>query len=730
MTLASRLAALASGACGMLAVSVSLVLADPPPADPLAALLARAAIAQSLGQSEKAFGLLQTAVSESAKAATPAQRALVFASLSDAFLRIRRLDDAVKNAEQAVALAQGCQSASVEATAYNHLGNALTAQRDFRLARSTYQSGLERARQSPDPALLATLHINQLHLDLAEGTAADSLASVDAGLSSVHALPRSPQQTHRLIALGYLAQRLSALPRAAREPLRQRARAILDEALEQAESAKDARLLSHARGQLGEWLAAEDRHGDASTRFRQALFAAAEADAPELSARWHWQLGRSLAASGDPDAAKSAYRRAVQDIAPVRAALIFGDRGMPGYFHDTVGAMYRELLALLLDENGARTPANLREARDVLESLRGAELQSYYLDECVAALQEKRQNKDLAGLITPGSALIYTMTFPDRLLLLVNFAGGELRAKEVRVSEAELTETLAGIRKQLVSQGNPRRLRAAAISLYDWLIRPIRDELAAHRIDTLVFAPDEALRTLPFAALHDGRDFLIRDYAVAISPGLSLTEAEAGLTRDRQALRAGLSVGVQGFGQLPNVNAEIDASAELFAGRSLKDDDFVKDRIQAELRRTPYGIVSFATHAQISGDPRQSFLLTYDNRISLDELERYVRTSELRKEPLDLLILSACDTAEGDERAALGLAGVAVKAGTRSVMASLWEVSDASTAELVPAFLKSLKAPGVGKAQALRRAQLALLDSPDYRHPYFWAPFVLIGQWQ
>jgi CHAT domain-containing protein len=139
----------------------------------------------------------------------------------------------------------------------------------------------------------------------------------------------------------------------------------------------------------------------------------------------------------------------------------------------------------------------------------------------------------------------------------------------------------------------------------------------------------------------------------------------------------------------------------------LINDAFLKQRVQAELQNRPYNIITFATHAQIHSDPRQSFLLTYDDRITLDELERFVRTTQFRDQPVDLMVLSACETAEGDERAALGLAGVAVKAGARSAMASLWSVNDTSTARLVSLFFENLKHPKLSSMVCLRRSLLA-----------------------
>jgi CHAT domain-containing protein len=100
-----------------------------------------------------------------------------------------------------------------------------------------------------------------------------------------------------------------------------------------------------------------------------------------------------------------------------------------------------------------------------------------------------------------------------------------------------------------------------------------------------------------------------------------------------------------------------------------------------------------------------------------------------RATPLDLLVLSACQTAAGDDRAALGLAGVAIQAGAKSALASLWSISDNATATLMTRFYENSKAPGATKAQSLRIAQIELLKSPEYGHPSYWAPYLLIGNW-
>jgi len=150
--------------------------------------------------------------------------------------------------------------------------------------------------------------------------------------------------------------------------------------------------------------------------------------------------------------------------------------------------------------------------------------------------------------------------------------------------------------------------------------------------------------------------------------------------------------------------------------------------LRNSLEANNFGIVHIATHAQFSPRPDETFLLAWDGRLSLDELSEDVGLFRFREEPLGLLTLSACETARGGEKAGLGLSGMAVKAGARSVLGSLWSVNDPAATVLVENFYARLVA-GDSRAQALRAAQLALLADFRYRHPAYWAPFLLIGTW-
>jgi CHAT domain-containing protein len=192
-----------------------------------------------------------------------------------------------------------------------------------------------------------------------------------------------------------------------------------------------------------------------------------------------------------------------------------------------------------------------------------------------------------------------------------------------------------------------------------------------------------------------------------------------------------ISDSVQNFAPLPNVLHEIDAIGKLYTeGESLVNKEDIKGNIEKKFSAEPFTIVHMATHGHIDSDVRKSFVLTHDGRLTLDDLERLIRPGQLADKPLELLTLSACQTAAGDDRAALGLAGMAVKAGARCAFATLWFVNDAASAQVVVDFYTELKTrPDRTKAQALQTAQKKLLAAERFQHPCYWAPYLIIGNW-
>ncbi|MEG4213261.1 CHAT domain-containing protein [Microcoleus sp. S13_B4] len=309
---------------------------------------------------------------------------------------------------------------------------------------------------------------------------------------------------------------------------------------------------------------------------------------------------------------------------------------------------------------------------------------------------------------------------------------------------------------------NPRKRGSlsyldTAQKLYRWLIAPVAAELTALKIDNLIVIPAAGLRSVPFAALHDGKGFLVEKYSISVMPSLSLTDIGYDNIADDEILAMGASV-FEDKAPLPAVPVELESIAPPDRGKSFLNQDFTLGNLQAQRANRPFGIIHLATHSEFQpGEPKNSYIQLWDTKLRLDQM-RQLRWNE---PPVNLLVLSACSTALGDAEAELGFAGLAVASGAKSALASLWEVSDEGTLGLMTEFYRQLRAPRRGgnlmiKAEALRRAQLEMLQGrvriqdgmlrveglsmsltlpPEIAargdrvlsHPYYWAAFTMIG---
>jgi len=682
------------------------------------------------GHSAAALENLIKAMAVAQQGGDPAQIAAVTGALGNAQSMMGSSVEARRHLELSIAKARECDCQQIEAVSLNSLGNLLAAGGNHREALARYRESAALGEQAGSAKLAARALTNAGRAALAAGEFTDARALLDRARKAADRLQPSPDKTTLLLALGRLFGQLSAQSGqdSGRDLLA--AHSLLMGAKGLAASLSDRRATSYALGYMGELYERERRYSEALRLTKEALFAAQEANAPEIEYRWHWQSGRLLKAQGETEAALAAYRSAVGILQSIRPDLAAGSADASRTFQTTVKPVYYELVDLLLGSVGKPNDdqaqaRHLTEAQAALETFKAVELQDYFQDECVAAVQSKPQR---IGDIAPRTAVIYPIVFPDRIELLLGSADG-IRHVTSRVTSDAFTSEVNMFREALEK---PRRrdYLPHAQQLYDWLIRPLAPLLEARQIDTLVVVPDGPLRTVPMAALHDGEDFLVRRYALVTSPGLTLTDARPFRSQQVAALLGGLSEAVQGYPALPEVPAEFDAVERLFPSKRLQDQAFVVSRLQEEIAERGYTLVHIATHARFDRDAGKSFILTYDGKLSMTELEDLVGATRYSDRPVELLSLSACETALGDERAALGLAGVAVKAGARSAVATLWQVSDEAAAALLPAFYRQLKNPAVStRAQALRNAQLELMSNERYHHPAYWSPFLLIGNW-
>jgi CHAT domain-containing protein len=575
-------------------------------------------------------------------------------------------------------------------------------------------------------AAIATINAGTTAVRMGEWQSARTL--FDEALPLVTHLPDSHDKVYDLIAIGLGFESLySNSPDHGASRLH--AATVLEKAGEIAKAIGDVRGASYAFGHRGHLYELDRRYEETLLLTRLAIGYAQQVHAPESLYQWEWQLGRSLKAQGKIDQAIKTYQRAadlMQTLRPEMAA----DIGMStASFREASGRLYFELADLLLQRSASTATHDeaqpyLTKAREAIELFKAAELRDYFSDECVDAYQTRHTKLED---VSRQAAIIYPIVLPDRTELLISLPDGMHRIT-VPVGQEELREEATAFRRLLQKETTREYLRKGQ-RLYDLLLRPLDQELARFEIDTLVIVPDGPLRMIPFSALHDGKQFVIAKYALATTPGLNLTDPKPLDREGIEVLSAGLTEGVQGFPPLPSVAGELEAIGQLYKTHQFLNHDFHVAQLERKMKENPFTIVHIASHGKFDRDAKKSFLLTFDDKLTMDRLSQIVGSFRFRDQPLELLSLSACQTAAGDDRAALGLAGIAIKAGARSALATLWFVNDEASSALVIEFYRQLRNSGLSKAQALRQAQLVLLGNPDYQHPIFWSPFLLLNNW-
>ena len=615
------------------------------------------------------------------------------------------------------------------ATILNDLGNTHSFLKNDTAALAAYTESSILADSIDLQSLSIRAMVNAGLVEMKTGSIPNATLRLQQAWEKTRTIPDSHEKVQNLLTIGRGLRFISQQDASNRVSLFTQASDVLQNAIHSAKAIGDWKQESYGWGFLAEMYEEEGRHGEALKLTQLAIRASQQGQAPESLYLWEWKTGQHLRQLGQLDNAILAYQKAIDTLKPIRQELVAGLPNHPTAFRENIGGLYFEMADALLEradqlEEGSQRNGLLYQTRDTIEAFKAAELQDYFRDDCVEENQARIQPIDQ---IAPNTAIIYPIIFQDRTDILVSLSG-TIKRITIPVTEQILTENIYLFRTLLEKRTTHQYLPHAQ-SLYSLLITPLEAYLKEFNIHTLVFVPDGALRTIPMATLHDGEHFLIQKYAIAITPGLTLTDAQS-LDREQiHLLSIGLSEGVLGFAPLPHVQQEIQELQEIFGGSSLLNKEFLERNIEREMKEENFTIVHIASHGKFDQNPQDSFVLTYDKKLNMDQLSKLIGMFQFRQIPLDLLTLSACETAMGDERSALGLAGVAVKSGARSALGTLWFINDQASSSLVQHFYSHLKQKALSKAQALREAQLTLLDHVTYRHPGYWAPFLLINNW-
>jgi filamentous hemagglutinin family protein len=457
------------------------------------------------------------------------------------------------------------------------------------------------------------------------------------------------------------------------------------------------------------------------------------------------------------------------------------DRGI-----DTISVTARILLnttaIVRQDIDQAIASGQIEKAIALIEQLRMQEFQNYFegnltgeTNQFASLEQTQTILSNIAESTGTTPAVIYVFTQPEQLQLILVTPKDKPTLKTVYDANREtLLKTASTFRTDINEPRKKTAYQATAKQLYQWLIAPIEAELKAKQIDTLIFSMDTGLRSIPLAALYDGEQFLVEKYSIGVIPSINLTDTRYRDVKTTEVLAMGASkfteqnplpavpielatiVGNQNLAaenrELLPANSSSMFSQGLWSGKSFLNQGFTLTNLKSQRAQTPFGVIHLATHGQFNlGAPRNSYIQLWDTQLRLDQL----RQMGWNNPPVELLVLSACRTALGNEDAEFGFGGLAVAAGVKSAIASLWYVSDEGTLGLITEFYQRLKTAPI-KAEALRQAQVALIKGQvrieggqlrgtmaggaislppelaqigdkEFSHPYYWSAFTMIG---
>ncbi|MEM7061822.1 MAG: CHAT domain-containing protein [Cyanobacteria bacterium P01_B01_bin.77] len=615
-------------------------------------------------------------------------------------------------------------------------------------ALASYTAAQTLAQNLPNPDLLSQTAIQRfallvnLHLGkFPQGFFPQLSTQLQTQLSLVKQLPslspnRANLYTQISLAKSYIALRKTSTPTVI--PAVTDIVELISQVQQQAVTTGDTEAQSYALGVLGglyEQLSVQSNDTEllqqAQTLTTEALSLAHQAD--HIAYQWQWQLGRIYAAQGAIGQAITHYQAAADMLQTLRQDLVAIESGAQFSFRDTVEPLYRELVALRLNQIALPSQTNLLQAIQDIDALQLTELENFLSCNLTQTFTLGESQPDTS------TAIIYPIILPDQVAVIVRLPqSNELSFHRVPISETEVNQVLTQLRQQTEKRYRSPLFLERAEQLYDWIIRPFEETLAQQQIKTLVFVSDGALRSVPMAVLYNGERFLIEDYGLALSPGLQLPESKPLSQIQLDAIAFGLSdirpdfEPHKGFAPLTNVETELAAIKTQISSRQFLNQDFTIANLQALIGVDRSPVVHLATHGQFSSDPSETFLLAWDQRITLNNFGQILqRQPSSTLTDIELLILSACKTASGDNRATLGLAGVAIQAGALSTIASLWFVDDQSTALLMTRLYEILGDANkqLTRAEALRQAQISLLHTRGYQGPFYWAPYVLVGNW-
>jgi CHAT domain-containing protein len=669
-----------------------------------------------------------------------------------------------------------------------YLGQLQDHKHNNQQARAFFEQALLAAEKINDKSLLVSTRYQLAKLLIDEKQTDKAYEQLQQAKTLLETLPANNVSSQLWLNIGYQTSRLFEQNTLQTDYLN----AAFDElrkALTQAEHFSQLRTQAAALKHLAGLYKQQQQPTEAIKLLQAGIEIAQKEQADDLLFDLEWQLGQLYKQQQSPQLAIAAYRNALKHLENIRLDIPVSYEQGKSSFKNTFAPLYLGLADLLLQQaplaKSQQQQAILQEAQDTIELMKKSELEDYFQSRCeIPAKPLDLQKNDFRA------AAIYPIPLPERLELIVYTKDGLhqfTQAVPAQLLEQQARSLVTALRNPASDWSVAQKTSQL---LYQWLISPIKPLLEQQKIETLIYIPDGVLRLVPLAALSaDGKRFLIEDYAVVNSAGTSFTEYYATSHKNQDMLLVGMSVpgnvihdlpdsllngifsalpqekkrqlsrnlqpipnsGLTAVEQknrqlrklleekpvleefqkelsLPGVEVEIKQLAQQNQVDYFLNEDFSLARFIELITEKPHKILHIASHGFFGSTAEESFIMTSDKILTMNKLEVLLNSEYFKKNPIDLITLSACQTAEGDDRSPLGISGIAIKSKAHSALGSLWPVADDATGQLMASFYQALKQSD-NKAKALQNAEIQLLKQPQFKHPAFWAPFILVGDW-
>ncbi len=556
-------------------------------------------------------------------------KATALLSLGNTLKQVGDLTNSQIVLQQSLELSKTLNEPQLLSKIYLSLANINRIQNNLDLALEYYQNS---AKTAPDDLGKISALINQysLLIDLNKQTEAESLSYQIKSL-----LPQVPRSRSFIYAqvnfTNYLIKAATKSDANFSEVI-----SLLNTAIQAAKNLQDLRAESYALGSLGKFYEQNQQPIEAEKLTEKALLIAQSINAYDIAYQWQWQLGRLLKQQNQKEQAIAAYTEAVNSLKSLRKDLVAIDQNVQFSFRESVEPVYRELVDLILQ---SPTQANMKTARELIESLQLAELDNFFQEACLDQ-EIKPQQIDQ---IDSQAAVIYPIILANRLEVIISIPGKPLQYYSTTIPQEQVENILRKLRLSFQPIFSTKERLQLSQQVYEWLIRSAEPDLKNNSIKTLVFVLDGSLRNIPMAALYDGKKYLVETYNLALTPGLQLLASRSLKPNQLQTLTLGLSEARQGFSALPAVASEIQQIQENIPTKVLFNQQFTLDAVQQQIQKTAFSIVHLATHGQFSSKAEDTFLLTWESRINVKDLDNLLRTRQPGEQnPVELLVLSAC----------------------------------------------------------------------------------------